>query len=366
MSNIEFKDSVIVGIDIHKRRHTAVIETPFCQTLEYLEFENSSVGFKQLKRKVQKYSKGNLVVYGLEDSNGNGYNLAKYLSAFGGNSVLYHVPSNYTRKERHDDTHCDKSDLLDAKRVAKVILTKSDKLPKIIITKSTKRSKDLKNMMSDHGELAELRRKTKQVLHKVFADIFGVDYAKEVKYKDIFCKKARVEWLNILKQKESYDAIRAVNKLKTLTTCAKDVQTLERMLDEETQDNIDIQILRSIPGCGLLLASKLMGEIKDIKRFASASKLAKYSGVAPVGNTSAGKGRHYTDFRGNRKLNHALYQLALCQVGVRGSKKSKKYYARKQKEGKSKLHSLRCLRRRFVDIIFSMLTNQKMYDVNFR
>jgi hypothetical protein len=49
--------------------------------------------------------------------------------------------------------------------------------------------------------------------------------------------------------------------------------------------------LTSMPGIGIAVASKLIAEIGDIRRFSNADKLARYAGVAPVKFSSAGKGK---------------------------------------------------------------------------
>ncbi|WP_084496274.1 transposase [Lacrimispora indolis] len=46
-----------------------------------------------------------------------------------------------------------------------------------------------------------------------------------------------------------------------------------------------------MPGIGTSIASKLIAEIGDIRRFANADKLARFAGVAPVKFSSAGKGK---------------------------------------------------------------------------
>ncbi|WP_349772581.1 transposase [Lacrimispora xylanisolvens] len=46
-----------------------------------------------------------------------------------------------------------------------------------------------------------------------------------------------------------------------------------------------------MPGIGTSIASKLIAEIGDIRRFPSTDKLARFAGVAPVKFSSAGKGK---------------------------------------------------------------------------
>ena len=72
--------------------------------------------------------------------------------------------------------------------------------------------------------------------------------------------------------------------------------------------------LTSMPGIGISIASKLIAEIGDIRRFSSADKLARFAGVAPVKFSSAGKGKEQSSRQGNRQLHGLFYFLAVTMV----------------------------------------------------
>ena len=72
--------------------------------------------------------------------------------------------------------------------------------------------------------------------------------------------------------------------------------------------------LTSMPGIGTSIASKLIAEIGDIRRFSNADKLARFAGVAPVKFSSAGKGKEQSSRQGNRQLHGLFYFLAVTMV----------------------------------------------------
>ena len=84
-------------------------------------------------------------------------------------------------------------------------------------------------------------------------------------------------------------------------------------------------------------------------------KLARYAGLAPIARSSGLKQRMYLDHSGNRSLHRAIHRIALSQIARNGEQKSKDYYLKKQKEGKSKLWAMRCLKRHIVNKIFVIL-----------
>lgn len=77
--------------------------------------------------------------------------------------------------------------------------------------------------------------------------------------------------------------------------------------------------LLTLPGVGVLVAAKLIGETGDTGRFRSADAFAALAGVAPI-PASSGQTHHLRLNRGgNRQLNRALYMIALVQASHDGA-----------------------------------------------
>jgi transposase len=100
-------------------------------------------------------------------------------------------------------------------------------------------------------------------------------------------------------------------------------------------------------GVGPVLAAKLLGEVGDIGRFPTKHHFAAHTGTAPLEASSGQVVRHRLSRAGDRKLNHALYMMAIVQV--RHPTAGQAYYRRKRAEGKSSKEALRCLKRRLSD-----------------
>jgi len=76
-----------------------------------------------------------------------------------------------------------------------------------------------------------------------------------------------------------------------------------------------IEILMSVPGVSLTLASAILSEIGDIYRFASPGKLASYAGLAPVAKESAGKTRLVgTSRKSNKYLRRYMFMAAMAAM----------------------------------------------------
>lgn len=111
--------------------------------------------------------------------------------------------------------------------------------------------------------------------------------------------------------------------------------------------------LTELHGVGPVIASIILGQVGDPRRFRTRAQFATYTGTAPLEVSSAGKTRHRLNPRGNRALNHAIHVIAVTQVGH--DTPGRAYYLRKQAEGKSRKEALRALKRRISDAVWRQL-----------
>jgi transposase len=102
-----------------------------------------------------------------------------------------------------------------------------------------------------------------------------------------------------------------------------------------------------------VLAATFLGEVGDIRRFPSKHHFAAHTGTAPLEASSGQVVRHRLSRAGDRKLNHALYMMAIVQV--RRPSAGQAHYRRKLAEGKSPKEALRCLKRRLSDAVYRCL-----------
>jgi transposase len=138
----------------------------------------------------------------------------------------------------------------------------------------------------------------------------------------------------------------------------RDVRALDRKiagLDAEIREEVERSgtSLTEVFGVGPILAAKIIGLAGDVERFPGKGHFASYAGVAPLEASSGEVVRHRLSLAGNRKLNHALHMIAICQV--RHDTEGRAYYRRKLAEGKSEREALRCLKRRISDAVFRRL-----------
>lgn len=118
-------------------------------------------------------------------------------------------------------------------------------------------------------------------------------------------------------------------------------------------------VLISLPGIGTRTGARILAEIGDGSGFASGSKLAAYSGLAPVTRQSGTsiRGEHRSR-RGNHRLKNAMFLAAFASLN---DPDSRAFYNRKRTEGKRHNAALICLARRRCNVIHAMLRTGEHY-----
>ena len=91
------------------------------------------------------------------------------------------------------------------------------------------------------------------------------------------------------------------------------LKKIEKHIREVVKVTPMMQLIKSLPGVGDILAITIALEIGDVERFASAQHLASYSGTVPRISSSGGK-THYGRVRPdvNHYLKWAYIEAASC------------------------------------------------------
>ena len=104
----------------------------------------------------------------------------------------------------------------------------------------------------------------------------------------------------------------ARDELRRVRELTHTIKALEREIAELVAQ-IAPQLLTE-PGFGPLTAAKLVGEIAGAQRFATAAKLARAAGVAPIPASSGNTQRQRLDQGGNRQINAALHRVIVTRA----------------------------------------------------
>lgn len=351
-----------VGVDVHKDQHTAVATDCFGQALLEKEINNSKEEFAELVRKVKILAEGKGLkpVFGLEDTSAYGQRLASHL--YLENFPVKVVSPVLVVRERKKLTHPEKSDSQDALGVAKALISKIGTLPNFSISKTNEIAKGLKDLVIDREFLVKEQTRIKNQLHKLLHKSYNSEYRE--KFKNPFSVKALEYWSKHPVPTDLSNNVLLKNQIKRKVRRLKNIKKEVIEIEEEMKILLDQmnQKLETLNGCGLVSASSVLAEIKDINRFNSPNVLAKYGGFCPGEKSSGKRIRHIKMKSGNRKLNKAIHRIALSQLGRQGNIYSKEYFKKKIAEGKNKSQAICCLKRKLINIVFMMLKHKTAYD----
>jgi transposase len=152
--------------------------------------------------------------------------------------------------------------------------------------------------------------------------------------------------------------------LDILDTLRKKIDKVEGEIDRSSQKKDDVELLKTIPGVGDVIANTLVAEICDIQRFSSPENLFSYAGMVSSIHQSGEKGwSGPITKQGNARIRHIVVEAAYCHV--RNSKDSylTHFFERKKLEKGTK-KAIVATARKLLGIIYHMLKNREAYHAH--
>ena len=154
------KPCLFVGVDTHKDSHTAAVLDGYFDVVTTISFDNNKAGFGVFEEKLKKLGCKRDLVFGLEDSQGLGSFLARYL-AYKGHTALEINPVSTDRGRKHTVSR-DKSDEKDAILIAKTLIRERSSLNPVRINQN---SVALREMVGYRQMLVSESTRIKNRLH---------------------------------------------------------------------------------------------------------------------------------------------------------------------------------------------------------
>ncbi|MBQ3329178.1 MAG: IS110 family transposase [Eggerthellaceae bacterium] len=132
-------------------------------------------------------------------------------------------------------------------------------------------------------------------------------------------------------------------------------------LDAELDKMLEGSLITTIPGIGAVCGAGILGEIGDVSRFESASKLVAFAGCDPSVFESGeyGGSRAHLSKRGSPYLRWYLWLAA--DRARRFDPVLRDYYLKKRSEGKCHRVAISAVVRKLCSIIFAVLRDGKPY-----
>jgi transposase len=331
---------VMIGVDPHKASSTAAALDEHGQLLGQQRVPATLDGYRLLHRWAGRWPQRSWAV---EGAHGIGRALAQRL--VGDGEQVLDVPAKLAARVRVLSVgHGHKSDADDA--VAVAITARS--VPALRQVGVEDQAMVLQLLTKRRQDLVAARTQTINRLHRLLMDLVPGGAR----------RKLTVKRAATLLKEVTPTGAAAVTRWQLAGELVADVRQLEQRIAAVevcikaavAQANTS---LLELFGVGPVLAARFLGAVGDISRFPSKHHFAAHTGTAPLEASSGQVMRHRLSWAGDRKLNHALYMMAMVQVPRPSA--GQIYYRRKLAEGKSPKEALRCLKRRLSDAVYRCL-----------
>lgn len=335
---------IVVGTDTHKQSHTAAaLDGATGKVIADRTVRAKRRSFDDLLLWARALDSER--VWAIEDCRHVSGALERFLLAHG--EQVVRVPPKLTAGARSSARERGKSDAIDAVSIARAAIREGlDALP---VSRLAGPELDVR-LLVDHRERLVAQRT--QLINDLRWSLHDMWPEFEIPARVLTGGNWQERVAGRLARAEQNTRVRiARDELRRMRELTRAINALERELATLVA-TLAPQLLAE-PGCGVLTAAKLIGEIADIRRFATDAKLARITGTAPISASSGRTERHRLDRGGNRQLNCALHRLAVTKGRL--DPDSSVYLARKQAEGKSRREALRSLKRHLARRVWHLL-----------
>ena len=298
--------NIFAGIDVHKKSWKVSIYSEELYHKTFSQPPNPEVLYHYLEKHFPKAT-----YYSVYEAGFCGFWIHDRLHSLGINNIVVNpadVPT--TDKEKKQ-----KTDRVDSNKLARQL--RNGDLEAIYTHK--------RDVLEDRSllrmrrtlvkDLTRYKNRIKSELH-----FFGIEIPEQFKMNQSYWSKRFLGWLSEVEfqQSSGTDTFQILSsQVKILRDHLLAVNRKVRELSMNKYYQEKENLLRSIPGIGLITAMVILTEIDNIQRFANQEKLRSYVGLTPTSHSSGDKDVHGEMInRGNKFLKSAIMESAWTAARV--------------------------------------------------
>jgi transposase len=334
---------VVIGMDPHKRSATIEVVDARERFLVQGRYGTDTEGYQRMLAAGREFPDR---VWAVEGCAGIGRHIAQRLVADG--EIVVDVPPKLSARVRVFDTgQGRKTDAADAHSIA-VAGLRSPGLRQVVTDDATVA---LRLLVDRRDELGRARTQLVSRIHRLLLELIPGGAKKFLTHAQAaHLLRTMPTPLDVVAQTRHHLAVELVEEL---TAVDAKIKAAKKQLSQLlTATGTSLQELNGVGPSG---AARLIGDIGDIRRFASAAHFASWNGTAPIDASSGDQKRHRLSRAGNRRINRALHIMAVVQL--RHDTSGRAYYRRRLGEGKTPMEAIRALKRRLSDVVYRQMVN---------
>lgn len=139
------------------------------------------------------------------------------------------------------------------------------------------------------------------------------------------------------------------------------ISRLETEMAERFEQHPDAKIIRSLPGVGMIIGARVLGEFgDDPNRYADAKSRKNYAGTSPITKASGTRKVVLARYVRNTRLADACYLWAFASLSA--SPGARAFYDHRRATGDTHHRALRALSNRLVGLLHGCLRHHTPYD----
>jgi transposase len=337
---------IVIGADTHKRNHAlAALDGRTGAVIDELAIAADEDGHLR----ALAWSRGLDAerVWAIEDCRHVSGRLERALIAAG--ERVIRVPPQMTGASRQAQRERGKSDLIDARAVARAALREGiERFPAAVL------DEDALEIRLLHDHRASLVSERSRQINRLRWQLVAL------------CPELEAQ-LPPRSLRHEPHITRVARRLARMTPTARvriarqltsSIRALTRQINElehelERLVNAHSPALVAEIGVGALTAATLIGHTAGAARFPTDAHFARLAGTAPIPASSGRTVRHRLDRGGDRQLNRALHMIALTRLRLDPA--TREYVKRRKAEGKSTREAIRCLKRYIARLVYKHL-----------
>lgn len=342
-----------IGVDLHKTQFTVCCLSEDRKVQESGIYPTKDKGYGAFLNKMLRWIKEGYEIAVAVESTGNTRHFCNQVMKSG---VMIKIVN--TLKFKIVNESVKKTDRHDARTLAEFL--EKDMLPESVLC--SQESEDIRRLLKSRSILVKALVSLKNQVHGLL-----LGYGIETKRGQLQSKKERQRILYGLADHVSNgNAAKAVKPLlDTIDKISSQVKELEDALSDILHEDKDVDLLKTIPGVGLITAATVRAYTDDINRYENAKKYAAHTGLTPwVQNSNKTIHHGHITKRGPLELRTAFVQIVMGMLRLKNKTGGywliHKYQIMKDHKGTGK--SIIAMARKMNTIVYAILKTRKPFD----
>ena len=332
--------TVMIGIDPHKRSHTAVALDEHDDVLDQIRVDADP---RQVRRLLDWAARWPDRVWAIENANGLGWLLSRQLVDVG--EQVRDVPATLSAQVRKLSGSRHKTDAHDARSTA--VAGRHARVLRQVVPDGAPQLLGL--LIERRWQIVSARQKTLVRIHEQLVKLVPGGYPKRLSADKVARLLRTIRPSDAVGQARRDIVKQLLAELRVLDRKCKTINAeLDRALDDYGT------CLTEIDGIGRVAAATIIAIVGDVRRFPTGGHFASFTGTAPVAASSGDTVRYRLNLGGQRQMNKVLHTAAKVQAAMPNSA-GRTYIHRRLAEGRTRAEATRSLKRHLSNAVYRAL-----------